>query len=426
MNRQITKQLKHHDPAQRTLAIKALARDKDRTALKQLAIMCEDDADREVRELARRAGVYIRQQIGELPTAAMAIEAEDDDKPDTSGNRPKVPVAEKNEAEAHHLLNIAMSHQMNGEKSKAVKVLEKALRLNPNLRFDGFFISLAEAATGEIAQDAIALLSDSDRHSSIAQQETRERQRKMVESHMEKVSRVRWADVGFDLGLYFVLVAVCALITLFLAGQTAQGFVQKVDENAAAVQEAELAGDFTEQDGELIYHAVNEDGQRITFTAIEPEAAFLQTARTLSEITFMNMLIASLVISLLSVATVAALACAAHCIAAFIFRRRGTLRYLAHQAASLFTTRTIVLFVLMWVGTLLIFEAEGGMMVTIVAGAIGLLLLVVVLNLVAITSKSYNTSFMPGLVATLGGLIVMLLLGGLGTLLLPGILSTTV
>lgn len=60
-------QLKDRSPDKRKEAIKAAARAADKKALKTLAVMVEDDPDAEVRELAKRAGVHIRQQIGELP-----------------------------------------------------------------------------------------------------------------------------------------------------------------------------------------------------------------------------------------------------------------------------------------------------------------------------------------------------------------------
>lgn len=144
MGKQDIKQLRDRNPEKRIAAIKNLAREKDRSALKQLAIMAGDDPDPDVRELARKAGVFIRQQIGELPPAN-----------GKDGRPARIAVDKKNEEAAQRELSAAMSYQINGDFPKATRSLQKALSLNPNLRTDSYFVSLCETISGEAGEDAV-------------------------------------------------------------------------------------------------------------------------------------------------------------------------------------------------------------------------------------------------------------------------------
>lgn len=144
MSRQDVKQLRDRNPEKRRIAIKNVARDKDRNALKQLAFMAGDDPDPTIRELARKAGVYIRQQIGELPP------------PEKNGKAARIAVDPRNEQAAQREMSSAMSFQMNGDDLKATKALQKAISLNPNLRQDSYFVSLCEAISEEEGEAAVA------------------------------------------------------------------------------------------------------------------------------------------------------------------------------------------------------------------------------------------------------------------------------
>lgn len=154
MSKQDIKQLRDRDPQKRKIAIKRLARDVDRSALRQLAIMAGDDPEPELRKLARNAGVYIRQQLGEIPV-------DDDDKgkkdkSDTSSK--KFIVSQRNITAAQNEVNAAMTYQIAEDEEKTVKSLQKALALNPNLRHDDYFVSLCESIMGKSGQEAVEAL----------------------------------------------------------------------------------------------------------------------------------------------------------------------------------------------------------------------------------------------------------------------------
>lgn len=408
MSRVDLKGLRHRDPAVRIETIKAAARARDRRALRQLAVMCEDDADAEVRSVARRAGVFIRKELGELPPHP------EEQKPD--GKPVEIPVQPKDATNARELVNAAMSYQINSEKAKAIKSLEKALRLNPNLRHDGFFVSLAETLTNAEGEAAVNIICDAQQQASIAAAETHQREEIASQAHLQETSRVRWIDVGFDLALYSALVAVCAFVTFFLVVQSAQRYTNQVEENRVAVAAALRTGSFTEQNGERIYQRVNEDGETVTFTAIQPNLEFLRQVTGINAMTIGQYTPTILIFSVLSGAVILLMSAAAHTISTVILRGSGTLRYLSHRVAGLFTSRTIILFVLLWVGTIIVFEFEGGVTISILAGAVSIFLLLVFVKYINIVSAAYRVSMPRGLVAASVGMLPAVLISGIGSM----------
>ena len=96
MSSDLIRQLQHIDPDVRRRAIIALGKSKDPAALKALAAVVKNDPEPTLRELARKAGQYIRQQAasdGEpsrikpitngAPSAVLSNDDDDDDLPNT-------------------------------------------------------------------------------------------------------------------------------------------------------------------------------------------------------------------------------------------------------------------------------------------------------------------------------------------------------
>ncbi len=70
------RQLNDFDPAVRRAAIIALGKSKDASALRALAEVVRNDSDPELRDLARKAGLYIRKETGADPTPTPATPAQ--------------------------------------------------------------------------------------------------------------------------------------------------------------------------------------------------------------------------------------------------------------------------------------------------------------------------------------------------------------
>ena len=64
---QLIRQLDDADPARRKQAVIALGKSRDASALKPLANVYRSDPEPEIRELARKAGVYIKQHAEVIP-----------------------------------------------------------------------------------------------------------------------------------------------------------------------------------------------------------------------------------------------------------------------------------------------------------------------------------------------------------------------
>ena len=380
------KQLRHRDPAQRRKAIKAAARSKDHSALKQLAKMAGDDPQPEIRELARKAGLYIRQQHGELEAAPTS-----DANSGKDGKPPEIPVSDKQAAEAREHTNAALTYQMNDDKARACKELRQALALNPNLRHDAYFVSLSEAVVGAQGDAAFQQLTDDNSLSDLARSQAEARRQREMQAHLERVQNAQWNSAIFDLGLFFLMAAIGAALLTFLAVQSAQSLVNQYDERLAAWTNAEV----DEETGEPI-------------EPMEVDADFLAFSRELGELPFVHAIRNGLLVGVLASASLLVWGALAHGIAGSVLRGTGTLPYLMHRWTSMLNMRLLAAFVLGGIGIVAIFSLGGGTAVLVMAGVLGLIALLTLFTMLSLVAQSYNVSVVKGLVAVLvGGLVVI-------------------
>jgi hypothetical protein len=386
------KQLRDSDSAQRKKAIKAAARSKDHSALKQLAIMAGDDPDPGIRELARKAGVYIRQQHGELKptpaaaTAAVAVAvAAEDDKP------PEIPVTSKDAKEAHERTSAAMTYQMNDDRARAFKELRKALALNPNLRHDAYFVSLSETVTGKLGDEAFKQLSDEEVVNTLAKTQVETRRQRHIEEHRYRVRSARWDSAIFDLSLFFLIAAIGALVLTWLTVESAQALVSQYDERLEAWINAEV----DEATGEPI-------------EPMEVDDSFLEFSRRAAELPFTRAILNGLLVGALATASLLLMGALAHGVPDRLLRGTGTLPYLMHRWASMLNIRLLVSLVVGGIGIAVIFAMGGGVAVLVVAGILALIVLLTLFALMSLVAQSYSVSIVKGLIAvSIGALVVL-------------------
>jgi hypothetical protein len=384
------KQLRDRDAAQRKQAIKAVARGKDHSALKQLAIMAGDDPDPAIRELARKAGVYIRQQHGELqpvPTpevAADAVSIED-------GKPAEIPVTDKNAEQARNHISAAMSYQINDDRARAFKELRRALALNPNLRNDSYFTSLSEAVTGKQGSEAFRLLSDDDTLSTLTKTQAEARRQRHMEEHLYRVRSAKWNSATFDLGLFFLIAAIGAMLLTFITIQSAQALVSQYDERQTAWDNGEV----DEVTGEPI-------------ELMEVDDDFLAFSRRAGELPFVRATMNGLLVGVMATGSLLLWGMLTHGLSEKLLRGTGSLPYLMHRWASMLNVRLLVGFVLGGVGTVVIFALGGGTAILVVAGLVGLILLFALFTMTSRVAQAYNVSIVKGLVAvSIGALVVL-------------------
>lgn len=389
------KQLKSRKAEDRKQAIRMAAKALDRTALKQLARMAGDDPEPEIRKLAQQAGVYIRQKLGDLPG--------ENAKPE------QAVVSEENEAQAKRYLKAAMTATMQNDQAKSIKALSKALDLNPNLRTDGYFISLCEQATGAEGSAAITALKDESKLEETIKREARQRSEQDTIAHREKLNKITWNDTAFDYGLLAIISLIGGILMMFLAVQRADAFNSRYEQNqedvALAIAEGRQA---IEQNGSVktdtYVREFPQAGQPIRefkdmYTVTETD--YWTTIQYWRDLSFISVVITGILIGLAIVGTVVTLSVVAHFLAGGVFRRDGSLPYTMHQLGSFATARVGVMFAIIGISIFIFFGSPSE--ITLFAGILVLFLIITAISAIGIISKSYHMSAIQGSIATLSG-----------------------
>ncbi|MBC7870897.1 MAG: HEAT repeat domain-containing protein, partial [Chitinophagaceae bacterium] len=189
---QLIENLVSDDVETRKRAVMQLAKTKQREALQYLAEVFKEDEDPEVRDLARKGGLFIKKHLEEsgaagasasrpAPTRAASpppaskntrgslLDDEDDapsPAPASSRSSYPVPLSELNisadaEKRAKAMVKSALDNHMRGDNEKATQLIAKALRVDPKQARDPYTISLAATVVGIDGQEAIERLSPS-------------------------------------------------------------------------------------------------------------------------------------------------------------------------------------------------------------------------------------------------------------------------
>jgi hypothetical protein len=256
---QLLRMLGSKDASERKQAITALARSQDRAALPHLAKVYRSDPDPEIRELARKAGVYINKKVPkETPPKAApfymgggdaADDADDltggsgstygdsrytygaldddsmlgdedlladdllDDREQAASKPVDAPrVSAGAEARARDLLEQAMSFHSRGEQQKVIKALTEAFKKNPKLANDNYALNAAGSMTGLPRSQVAAALMDGSLLRAT---------RKSAGPRGD--DDPTWGDAAVDLGIYWFvnlglfIVSVLILIALVQA-----------------------------------------------------------------------------------------------------------------------------------------------------------------------------------------------------------------
>lgn len=263
-------QLQSRDPSERRQAIIALGRTKNLDALTALQNVYRTDTDSELRELARKAGAYIRQQAdasASAPPPAMSSASVDDEdayKPSTASvplrmYTPPAP-AEKPRAEtrtsgreftvsrddierAKGLMDSALSANMRGDNARAMRDLAQAIKLNPNLINDKYFGSVAASVTGTSGDEAVRMIVDGTQRKQFVDDATTKVKRNVRDEKMANAKQSNSGGVLFELIIYLVINIVFPIILAVIVVQVARA-------NFAGMEDPELAalGEITAAD----------------------------------------------------------------------------------------------------------------------------------------------------------------------------------
>ncbi|MCC6614857.1 MAG: hypothetical protein IT320_15355 [Anaerolineae bacterium] len=364
-------QLKSKDAARRREAIVALGKSNDPAALQPLADIYRNDPDPALRDLALKAGRYLRQHMSQAGGSAGALAAASS----TASNRLKEELShyetEQPAAARHHLpqrravppadvtrsksyVDEALSHNMDGDNGRALKALRKALELNPNIMDDAFFVSVAGAVTGDSGQAAIDFILDQQQAKEFVKES--KRQQKSVETarHLETAEKSHWSGVVLELVIFMLINVLGTVITFVI-------FTESISNLSA-------------DSGMLAPQQTSE----------------LQSM--VSSVTIMSSVIVGVVSAIGSAVSLFIQGTAIHLVATMIFQGKGTMRYMLDRLFGLYNKQLPILYALGIASVWITFAAGS----PIFSGLLGFITAIIGLRILfkasSLTSEAYNFS----------------------------------
>jgi hypothetical protein len=381
---QLIHQLQNPDPEQRKQAIMALANTRSPTALGPLGTVYRTDPDPVLRELALKAGRYIRQssgtarpggaQRGEAGAAAAAAGASASPGTGSTGTRAsqgareQPRISDRDRELAKSLLDSATHFHIEGDPGRAIENLGKSLALNPEQVKETFVQNLIMTLTGMSVQQALPLLMHPDQREQLILRAGGKRdikRQQVIDGRV--IENVTWNRILIDLGVYWIVSAVSAVITLFFV--------------------VDLLRDMIFEMG----------GQNIFWYSFINELE-----RALSD-DIARVILSSLIQSIGSTFTLVILLLVIHYTAVLFFGGEGTMEYFFRRVIPLLTVFTAAMTVVLVVFLLIGSEFTVWFLVPLVMAAGGVGMFVYLADLVG---KVYNFGFVSGCISVvLGGFI---------------------
>jgi len=198
------------DPAQRRRAIMQLAEARDPAALPLLADIYRNDPMPELRELALKAGRYIRQPVG--ATRAHPEPATTSQSAPALARPQEVSKRDAELAKSH--LDAAINFHALGDPARAVEYLGKAISLNPALEKDRLFANLVMSVMGQPVAAALPVLVHPDRRAEYIARLGGKRKLKHKQAHGKGAEKATWDNVLIDFILFAVVLALVTIAFL--------------------------------------------------------------------------------------------------------------------------------------------------------------------------------------------------------------------
>jgi len=203
------RQLKADDVEERRQAIIALANSRNPVVLKQLAAVFRSDPDPALRELALKAGRYIRQYAVDSLPPQDALEP-----PPAAQASATAGITERDRTLAKGFLDAATTHHLEGDKGRAIDNLGKALSLNPELQREMFVVNLVMTLTNMAMEEALPLLTHPDRRRELVAEVGGKRKLRRGQELGEAAEMATWDNVLIDFVLYAVVMALGMIAVL--------------------------------------------------------------------------------------------------------------------------------------------------------------------------------------------------------------------
>lgn len=275
---QLIRQLDDADPARRKQAVIALGKSRDASALKPLANVYRSDPEPEIRELARKAGVYIKQHAEVIPdvpattppppkpaapvgesytqrkmremeeakrAAEAAAQAENPPAEEVDTRRPirgrEYQVPKEARERAAKAVDAALSYNLAGDNAKAMKNLTEAISLNPNLINDAYFNSITAGVTGLDGDAAMDMILDRGKRKEFEVTAKNVTKQAKIDKHMEVATKSSWTDVMWEGVIYTLIVIIGPVLAGLVATQTAMNYFNALAGSAQVTIEPSIA-----------------------------------------------------------------------------------------------------------------------------------------------------------------------------------------
>lgn len=352
----LIRRLDDFDPSVRREAIIELGKTRNAAALQALANVVRNDPNPELRDLARKAGIYIRKEseAEQQRNAALAspsllrqpraktgpltqptrrrqltlIEQEEENEKDkhleaaplpiggkgpVPGKKYNVPFEVRQRAKGY--IESALNDHIAGRPARAMKNLTEALSLDPNLVNDGYFSNVAGQITGKPADEAIKSIVDRDERKAFIELSTVNEKQGKIDAHMATVNETTRADFYFELVLFALIMFIGPVVVAIIALQGVNGLFASLTTLAEA------------------------QGIRIPADIREVQATF----STFNLLTLLPIGIASAVTALVSLVLQMVIV---HFLATSLFSANGTLQHLLTTLLKYYNRWLPVLFII--------------------------------------------------------------------------------
>lgn len=264
-------QLNDRDPQRRREAIVALGRSRSLAAIPHLSRVFREDPDAELRELARRAATYIRQNNADVGASTEALpgrsssavrliegasapaaggaeavggfgaapaQPEPQRKGPVRGRTYNVPPDKVRAAKG--MLEAALDANLRGDNDKAMKQLASALATNPNLVNDGYYMNIAATVTGLEGDGAIQMIVDADQRKTYIKEKVTEKKKAKIDRHMSEARESSWGTVGLEALGYLVINVVGPVLLLLVLLELTQNALGGLSTGDLSAEEAAL------------------------------------------------------------------------------------------------------------------------------------------------------------------------------------------
>lgn len=214
------------DPKDRKRAVKMLAQDGSQEAIKVLSQLYKQETDPEIKDLAVKAGQYIKkqQQAAKWEGSGRTLNPEPEDADDT----PEVEVSSARQTESKALMDQALDYLMQDNRVKAIANARKAFQMNPNLRRDPYYMGVANEVTGRDTPTTIEMLM------STAPVGGKEKAKRKNE---EAAGDDGWGAALTDLAIYGLVNAAIIIVGMLLFVQLMGASLREAAANMAAMSE---------------------------------------------------------------------------------------------------------------------------------------------------------------------------------------------